>query len=153
MFNFQKAAKSARSKYFSDLINTHSHRPRILFSTINSIINPGCQFHVEPSTERCECFLQIFSEKVLAIHSSFTLQSSDLSLFSLAGPASFSCFQNVSLRELCDLVNKMKKTASSLDVIPSKIIKASFSEIGTSIQSLINLSLNAGLVRNVLSML
>lgn len=60
LFNFQKVAKSARSKYFSDLINTHSHRPKILFSTINSIINPGCQFHVGPSTERCEFFTVFF---------------------------------------------------------------------------------------------
>ncbi len=115
LVGFQNAAKSSRSKYFSDLITTHSHRPRILFSTINSLINPGCQFHAEPSTELCENVLKFFSDKVLAIHSSFTLQLSDLSLFSLASPASFSCFQNVSLRELCDLVNKMKTTASSLD--------------------------------------
>ncbi len=40
----------------------------------------------------------------------------------------------------------MKTTASSLDVIPSEIIKASFSEIGTSIQLLINSSLTAGVV-------
>lgn len=101
---------------------------------------------MEPSTELCEKFLRFFSEKVLAIHSSFTLQLSDLSLFLLASPASFSCFQNVSLRELCDLVNKMKTTASSLDVIPSEIIRASFTEIGTAIQSLINSSLAAGVV-------
>lgn len=54
-------------------------------------------------------FFKFFSDKVLAIRSSFVLQSSDLSLFSLASPASLSCFQSVSLRELCDLVNKMKK--------------------------------------------
>lgn len=83
---------------------------------------------------------------MFAIHPSFTLQLSDLSWFLLASLASFSCFQNVSLREICDLINKMKTTASSLDVIPSEIIKAPFSEIGTSIQSLINLSLTAGVV-------
>lgn len=41
LVKFQSAAKSARSKYFSDLITTHCHRPRDLFSTINSVINLG----------------------------------------------------------------------------------------------------------------
>lgn len=109
MFGYlSNAAKLASSKYLSDSITLHSHRPRILFSTINSIINPDCQFHVEPSTELCEILLLFFSGKVSAIHSSVTLQLSDLSVFSLASSASFSCFQIVILEEFRDLINKLK---------------------------------------------
>ncbi len=35
LVNFQKAAKIATYKYFSGIINKHSHTPNILFSTIN----------------------------------------------------------------------------------------------------------------------
>jgi len=53
---FQTAAKKARAKHFSDIINKHSHRPKILFSTINSIINPQVSPEVETSTGICETF-------------------------------------------------------------------------------------------------
>ncbi len=39
LVKFQSAEKSARSKYFSDLISAHCHRPKILSSTINLVIN------------------------------------------------------------------------------------------------------------------
>lgn len=39
MANFQAAAKKDRVLTFSDIISKHSHCPRILFNTINSIVN------------------------------------------------------------------------------------------------------------------
>jgi len=46
--NFQRAVKEAKGQYLSNLINSNSHRPGILFShrpgilfrTVNSVINP-----------------------------------------------------------------------------------------------------------------
>lgn len=83
-----------------------------------------------------------------AIRSSFTLQFSDLTPISLATPVCFYRFQHVSLKDLGDLVNRMKITTTSLDILPSEIIKATFSEIGPSVQVLSNSSLDAGLVLN-----
>lgn len=37
---FQKAVKSAKSKYLSEIITKSSHCPKILFSTIDSVLNP-----------------------------------------------------------------------------------------------------------------
>jgi hypothetical protein len=37
---YQGAVKTAKAQYFSDIIERNYHRPRVLFSTINSIVNP-----------------------------------------------------------------------------------------------------------------
>lgn len=83
-----------------------------------------------------------------AIRLSFTSPLSDLSLNSPGSSFLFCHFQHVSLIELSDLINKMKSTNSSLDIVPSVIIKAAFPVIGPSIQVLINSSLDTGVVPN-----
>jgi len=148
LVKFQSAAKSARSKYFSDLISAHCHRPKILFSTINSVINPISQYSRELSAGLCDNFLTFFVDKVSDIHLSFTSQLSDLSLNLPASPFLFCNFQHVSLMELSDLVNKLKTTNSSLDVVPPDIIKAAFPVIGPSVQVLVNSSLDTGVFPN-----
>ncbi len=50
--------------------------------------------------------------------------------------------------ELSDLVNKMKTTNSSLNVVPPEILKAAFPVIGPSVQVLVNSSLDTGVVPN-----
>ncbi len=50
--------------------------------------------------------------------------------------------------QLSDLVNKMKTTNSSLDVVPPEIIKAVFPVNGPSVQVLVNSSLDTGVVPN-----
>ncbi len=72
----------------------------------------------------------------------------DLSLNLPASPFLFCHFKHVSLMELSDLVNKMKTTNSSLDVVPPEIIKAAFPVIGPSVQVLVNTYLDTGVVPN-----
>ncbi len=68
--NFQKAARKARAKLFSDIISKYSHTPKILFSTINSIINPRTSNEAESSADICERFLSFFVEKIDGFRSS-----------------------------------------------------------------------------------
>lgn len=37
---YQQAVKAARASYFADIISRHSHSPKVLFETINSVLNP-----------------------------------------------------------------------------------------------------------------
>jgi len=37
---FNDLVKSARAAYFSNLISSSKHNPRVLFKTINSIVSP-----------------------------------------------------------------------------------------------------------------
>ncbi len=129
LVNFQKAAKIAKAKYYSDIINKHSHTPKILFSTINSIINPRISYGVEQSTVICERFLRLFVEKIAGIRSSFDpLCSRSLVDCSVSTDNLYS-FQPVSLSELGDLVKQTKSSTSPYDVVPSDFLKEDFDTV------------------------
>ncbi len=66
LVNFQKAARKARAKLFSDIISKYSHTPKILFSTINSIINPRTSNEAEPSADICERILRFLLKRLMA---------------------------------------------------------------------------------------
>lgn len=144
--SFQAAAKIARAKHLSDLISKHSNRPKILFSTINSVINPVNSPVVDVSTDTCEKFLTFFINKIENLRSVFTPTSSAISFVSSGVLATFNQFQPISLTELRDLVSHMKLTTSSYDSIPSSIIKDVFDVVGPSIQVILNSCLASGTV-------
>ncbi|KAF7703562.1 hypothetical protein HF521_022569, partial [Silurus meridionalis] len=61
---YQSALKEAKGQYLSALINSNSHRPGILFSTINSVINPVSVVLNDVSENTCNAFRQHFLYKV-----------------------------------------------------------------------------------------
>ncbi len=56
MINYQHEVKVAKAQYFSDLINRHSHNPKVLFSTINSVLNPLTRTYPDPTKEVSDNF-------------------------------------------------------------------------------------------------
>lgn len=57
LVQYQKAVKTAKPKYFSDLTEKNHHNPRALFSIINAVINPS----VDPfPTKTLAMYKQIF---------------------------------------------------------------------------------------------
>ena len=38
---YQNSVKTAKVEYYAQLINNNAHRPKVLFNTINSILNPA----------------------------------------------------------------------------------------------------------------
>ena len=126
----------------------HVHRPKILFSTSNSIINPQAPSQVEPSTDICTTFMKCFIDKINHIRQSFTPSSPVTSLHHLGvrPSALFDHFLPVSLEELRDIVRVMKPSTSPNDAVPSKIIKDVFDSIGPSIQVILNSCLTRGFV-------
>jgi len=57
---FQKAVKSAKSKYLAEIVSKNQHRPRILFSTIDSVLNPVADAFPTLSDTLCENFSSFF---------------------------------------------------------------------------------------------
>ena len=57
-----------------------------------------------------------------------------------------SSFQHVSLPALSDMVSGMRLSSCPHDIVPAIILKSSFTSLGLSIQSIINLSLDHGVV-------
>ena len=146
LLTYQAAAKKARTKHFSDIINKNSHRPQILFGTINSIINPHVSPDADASTDICEKFLKFFTEKIENIRSQFNPSPSDITPGCSGATVIFNTFKQVSLEELREIVSHMKPTSSPHDVVPSHIIKDTFDTVGPSIQNIINSCLVSGTV-------
>jgi len=69
---YQRGLKEAKSKYLSSIINNSSHHPRLLFNTIDSVINPRPSVHLAPSTATCEEFVSFFTDKVASVRQSIT---------------------------------------------------------------------------------
>ena len=123
----------ARIRYLSDLINTHTNRPKILFATFNSVINPSCHYKVAPSGEICDKFLCFFLDKIKTIRSSL-----DKSPVANVRPLVIvsnvlSSFQHVSLPALSDMVSGMRPSSCPHDIVPAIVLKSSFTSLGFSI--------------------
>ena len=56
---FQRYVKTAKSKYFVELIENNANNPKTLFNIINSVVNPP-KLNVDLSPSICENFLDIF---------------------------------------------------------------------------------------------
>lgn len=61
---FQKAVKSAKFKFLSEIISENHHRPRVLFSTIDAVINLAVDVFPDVSDLLCENFVAFFVEKI-----------------------------------------------------------------------------------------
>lgn len=71
---YQCTVKKAKEQYYSDLISSNAHRPKVLFNTINSILIPASTSSTfTPSNETCEQFPAFFNNKVEQIRASFPL--------------------------------------------------------------------------------
>ncbi len=57
MIHYQKIVKIAKANYFSHLIAKNGHSPKILFNTINSVLNPMSNLYPDPSPMACENFV------------------------------------------------------------------------------------------------
>lgn len=143
---FQTAAKKAKAKHLSDLISKHSGRPKILFSTINSVVKPPVSPDIEASTDICEEFLNFFIKKIDNIRNQFPLSPPVMLSGCSSVTASFHQFQHMSLEELSNLIKPMKPTSTSQESVPSSIIKDAFDTVGPSIQVIINSCLAYGTV-------
>lgn len=60
MIKYQQSGKIAKTSYFSDIIQMNSSKPQVLFSTINTLLNPVISTFPDISSEACECFSEFF---------------------------------------------------------------------------------------------
>lgn len=104
LVNFQKAAQKSQSYTLLILLVKYCNTHKILFNTINSIINLHISYEVESSPTVCERFLRFFIEKIDGIRSSLNPIHSNTLLNGSGTTASLNSFQPVSFSELRDLV-------------------------------------------------
>uniref|UniRef100_A0A3B3HT18 Reverse transcriptase domain-containing protein n=1 Tax=Oryzias latipes TaxID=8090 RepID=A0A3B3HT18_ORYLA len=143
--SYQKTMKAAKTKHFSDIIASNQHNPRVLFKTINSVLNVPQPVSLENSTEVCEMFMTFFIDKIKNIR---TLISPP----SFSHSVSTSCstvlhrFEHVSLSYLEKLISQMKPSGSPNDPVPPRLFKEVFPTLAPYVLDLINGSLIHGSV-------
>lgn len=99
----QKAVKDARSAYFVDLSTKNSHNPRVLFKVIDSVVSLSSMQDIEASPQKCEEFLDYFTNKVGDIRQQVSPAVRDLTV-TPENSAALTQFQPVTLLVLEDTI-------------------------------------------------
>ncbi|KAI2645342.1 hypothetical protein H4Q32_028855 [Labeo rohita] len=144
---YQRAVKEAKGQYLSNLINSNSHRPGILFSTINSVINPVFVGLNDVSEDTCSAFKQYFLDKVLSVRQAIT-QVPAVVIPSQAAQCVLENFETVTLMDLKKAVHELKATICPLDAVPA--MKEAIDIVGPCLVSFINSCLSLGTVPTAL---
>ncbi len=142
---YQKIVKEEKTKHFSDIISSHFNKPRIIFKTIDSILNVTQSTCLEASSEVCEKFLAYFVGKVENIRVHISPSLCDTSI-SHTCPVVLNQFEPVSFFTLSKIVTQLKPTGSPTDVIPPRLFKEVWETTGQNVQKIINSSLASGTV-------
>lgn len=103
----QNTVKAEKTKYLFDVILNTSHKTKVLFSTINAVLNPSQPTASDVSPHTCKIFLQFFVDKVTVIRTHIIPPSTDPSIPATCSVV-FDQFELVSLSSLKDVTNRMK---------------------------------------------
>lgn len=146
---YNNEIKKARRQYFSQIIAENSNNAKILFNTIDKLINPPLTIPTElHSVEKCNEFATFFSDKILTIRSNIIPSNTDVSYISpcqfLPSQACLPSFTPIHQDELGEIVRQLGSATCSLDPIPTKLLKEVFSCLATDILNIVNSSLLSG---------
>lgn len=102
--NYQKVVKE--KKKFSKVISDNANRPKVLFDTIDSILNPQGMLWEKPHKRLVKNFYCFFTQKIERIRSEivplYSCSSINPALSNI-----FSNFEPVSSAQLADIVSKL----------------------------------------------
>ena len=129
MLAFQHAVKEARYSYFSNLIASSCHKPRVLFQAINSVLIPPPSQLMTASTERCEQFLHHFINNIDSIRLNITPVMRNLLIFTEPS-ASMPRFKQISVSDSVELISHLNSSTCQLDIIPTRFLKEVFQSVG-----------------------
>ena len=154
---YKRALRSARTFYYSSLIEDNKNNPRFLFSTVARLTKSHNSVEpCIPATLSSEDFMSFFSRKIIRIREEINqaqlptaVDVSSVSVTPFGPGLTLDCFSLVGLPELTSTISKAKPSTCLLDPIPTRLLKDVMSLIGTSILDQINLSLNSGYVPQV----
>ncbi len=150
--SYRKALKTARSDYFSSLLEQNKHNPRYLFNTVAKLTKNKASTGVEISQQHSSNdFMNYFTSKIDTIRDQIvTMQPSAILshqiVYYRSPEEQFHSFSTIGEEELYKLVKSSKPTTCMLDPIPSKLLKEVLPEVIDSLLAIINSSLSLGYV-------
>ncbi len=150
--SYRKALKTARSDYFSSLLEENKHNPRYLFNTVAKLTKNKVSAGVDISQQHSSNdFMNYFTSKIDTIRDKIvTMQPSATVSHQIVRYRSpeeqLHSLSTIREEELYKRVKSSKPTTYMLDTIPSKLLKEVLPEIIDPLLTIINLSLSLGYV-------
>uniref|UniRef100_A0A8C0XVG3 Reverse transcriptase domain-containing protein n=1 Tax=Cyprinus carpio carpio TaxID=630221 RepID=A0A8C0XVG3_CYPCA len=150
--SYRKALKTAKSDYFSSLLEENKHNPRYLFNTVAKLTKNKASTSVDISQHHSSNdFMNDFTSKVDTIRDKIvTIQPSATvshqTVHYRSPEEQFHSFSTIGEEELYKLIKSSKPTTCMLDPIPSKLLKEVLPEVIDPLLTIINSSLLLGYV-------
>ena len=139
----------AKKLFNSSLISSSSSNPRKLWNTINKLLHRKHISQLPSSIDSKSLphmFATFFSNKVLQLHSTIKLLSTNTSPHFQPHhvPANLTAFKPVTSEELSKLIYQSTNTFCDLDPLPTSVLKQCLPALLSTITNIVNLSLNTG---------
>ena len=148
---------SLKSTYYTSLINEHSSDQRVLFRTVNKLMQKSYETRYPPSLSNAllaDSFAEFFTAKVEKIHTALVARNSDLSLADdnelFTNAAELNNFHEVSQEDVKEFAYKPLSKSCCLDPLPASLFKDCFPVLLPTITRMVNLSLTTGFMPDAL---
>ncbi len=142
---YQNAAKAAKAAYFSNIISTNYHRPKVLLSIINTALAPPVNHTPNPSNALCESFLSYFIDKISKLRPQ-AIPPYVGACVSTQPLTSWEVFDPISPLHLTEIIANLKTSFYPQDVIHPRFLKLIVDSVGPGLLSLLNKCLLTGSV-------
>ncbi len=106
-----------------EIINKNCHKPKIIFNIINATINPSICSFTEVSSRSCDDFLKFFVNRINGVTNGEKSCFCQNPSTTLSCTAVLSHFTPITENYFIDLVDHLKPSGSSTDVIPPFFLK------------------------------
>ena len=148
---YKQALRSAKTRYYSSLIEENKNNPRFLFSTVARLTNSHSS--VDPSIPlslSCDDFLKFFNDKIINIRDKIdeilpTVSSEEAQAVNLESPfthvITLNNFTPVDPAQITSIIMSSKSSTCLLDPIPTKLLKDTLTLIIDHIVDIINTSI------------
>uniref|UniRef100_A0A9J8BM85 Endonuclease/exonuclease/phosphatase domain-containing protein n=1 Tax=Cyprinus carpio carpio TaxID=630221 RepID=A0A9J8BM85_CYPCA len=153
--SYRKALKTAKSDYFSSLLEENKHNPRYLFNTVAKLTKNKASTSVDISQHHSSNdFMNYFTSKIDTIRDKIvTMQPSATvshqKVHYRSPEEQLHSFSTIGEEELYKLVKSSKPTTCMLDPNPSKLLKEVLPEVIDPLLTIINSSLLLGYVPKI----
>ncbi len=123
---YRTEIESARSVYFSQIIDNDQSNPRHLFHTINRLLKVNDGISLPVSNKLCNDFLNFFSSKIDNVYKLIQVApiSSSTVCPSCFHGTLFTTFSQIDSELLTREVSRMKATTCVLDPLPTSLFKS-----------------------------
>ncbi|KAF7645845.1 hypothetical protein LDENG_00197440 [Lucifuga dentata] len=123
------------------------NNPRILFSTIDSLVNPTTNHSNQLPASRCEEFADYFREKIINIRSGICQQQNNTGFLetpNIPCEVILERFDLADVEMLRKVATELKPSTCSLDPIPTSLFKTIFYSVAEDVLAIVNYSLQLG---------